>query len=131
MDGPVIVVVNFDSPPKLHRFTCPFTLRDAVYPEWQSFGSEAEARRSANYELAWCGACGKDVDATIHGVRPETRDLFAVLVNECLGYWAEDLWTSLGHQIERMEPGLNQRRIRQVYRTLCREKRMLQDELEV
>ena len=130
MDGPVIVVVNFDSPQKLHRFTCPYSLRDAVSPKWHSFGSETKARHCVEGEVSWCGVCGKDVNEAIYNVRPETRDLFAKLVNECLGNWAEELWASVKDQIERMEPGLDQRRFHQIYESLCREKRSLQDVLD-
>ena len=81
--------------------------------------------------LTWCGNCGKDVNEVVYDVRPETQDLFAELVNECLGYWAEDIWTTVKHRIDRMEPDHDRFRFRRMLRILCREKRSLQNILDM
>ena len=95
MEGPIVVLVNFDSPQKLHRFTCPYTLRDAASPTWRAYSNETKARQCVDGDLTWCSICGQNVDDLIYDVRPESQERFAELVNECLDYWAEELWTSV------------------------------------
>ena len=131
MEGPAIVLVNSESPPKLHRFTCPHSLQDAVAPTWKSYRNETKARLCVEGALTWCGDCGKDINEVVYDVRPETQDLFAELVNECLGYWGDDIWTAVKHRIDRMEPDHDQFRFRRMLRILCREKRSLQNMLDM